>query len=491
MLQHVRTCSLLSKGVYRCFESGKVEKIGKCHTEGCQELKGRVATALNSVKRHFSGRGSKSHHTAGFHTAFEGPISPQGTFEMDSTWESGPSAVELPNQESAFGRGVRMDAKPLMYGMDQNRIGFEMPELSGVNNVAHWCNDHAFVQGSISELSAGSDFTQSFEHHHQRNLDSTNNATSNDFPFLPAYSVQIEDVALEQRKSVGKAYVYDAAFKQSQSSAPFSMDSGVSANSPSNLDKPLSSRPRPRKRSTFHPSNPFFQLAQAGRSQQTEHTSGMSGLREKASWGDSQQQASQSEDEFSYPQLCHPPRTNSDMSTDVSEVQSLFSSLSNHNSSFSSLASSNTSLDFGNPIPKSFFGEESSKMCEEPEDLDYFSPPDVHDFAIKSGSTNTGHVDRNGVSWDDYIQPSPLSMEEINILEPSNASTRLTDSNGVSMDDYLVPFPSTTREDHQLHVSTSIPVSSSIAKCDGAHATNIDDDIDQSCYLVNLQSQDS
>jgi hypothetical protein len=52
MLEHVYGCRMLSKGRYRCFESGAEERIGGCQTKGCQKLQERKIGLVNSLRRH-------------------------------------------------------------------------------------------------------------------------------------------------------------------------------------------------------------------------------------------------------------------------------------------------------------------------------------------------------------------------------------------------------------------------------------------------------
>ena len=64
MHMHLKTSSCLSKSTYHCLEIGKEVRIGKCDSSGCQELKGRLVSAMSSsiesVKRRLSGRRSNT-----------------------------------------------------------------------------------------------------------------------------------------------------------------------------------------------------------------------------------------------------------------------------------------------------------------------------------------------------------------------------------------------------------------------------------------------
>lgn len=61
MLQHVYGCPKLSKGRYRCFESGAEERIGRCQTKGCQKLQECRNGFVNSLRRRLSPRGPRPH----------------------------------------------------------------------------------------------------------------------------------------------------------------------------------------------------------------------------------------------------------------------------------------------------------------------------------------------------------------------------------------------------------------------------------------------
>jgi len=64
MHMHLKTSSCLSKSTYHCLEIGKEVRVGKCDSSGCQELKGRLVSAMSSsiesVKRRLSGRQSNT-----------------------------------------------------------------------------------------------------------------------------------------------------------------------------------------------------------------------------------------------------------------------------------------------------------------------------------------------------------------------------------------------------------------------------------------------
>jgi hypothetical protein len=60
MLEHVKDCPRLSQGWYRCFESGKEERIGRCDSQRCQELQQYKDRIVNSIRRRLSPRVSGS-----------------------------------------------------------------------------------------------------------------------------------------------------------------------------------------------------------------------------------------------------------------------------------------------------------------------------------------------------------------------------------------------------------------------------------------------
>jgi hypothetical protein len=50
MLRHVCDCPRLSRGIYRCYESGEKTRSGSCHTPGCQVLRQRFFVVINSLR---------------------------------------------------------------------------------------------------------------------------------------------------------------------------------------------------------------------------------------------------------------------------------------------------------------------------------------------------------------------------------------------------------------------------------------------------------
>jgi hypothetical protein len=65
MLEHVKECPRLSQGWYRCFESGKEERIGRCETQRCHELQQYKDRIVNSIRRRLSPRVSGSRRLVG------------------------------------------------------------------------------------------------------------------------------------------------------------------------------------------------------------------------------------------------------------------------------------------------------------------------------------------------------------------------------------------------------------------------------------------
>ncbi|KAF4619044.1 hypothetical protein G7Y89_g14802 [Cudoniella acicularis] len=57
MRQHLKGCLHLEKGIYRCHETDKIERIGKCETKGCRELqqyKSLFSNAMHTLGRRLS-----------------------------------------------------------------------------------------------------------------------------------------------------------------------------------------------------------------------------------------------------------------------------------------------------------------------------------------------------------------------------------------------------------------------------------------------------
>jgi hypothetical protein len=59
--QNEKTCPKLSRGFYRCFESGQSQRIDQCETPGCSEFyQGKLAAVVNALERRLSPRRPKS-----------------------------------------------------------------------------------------------------------------------------------------------------------------------------------------------------------------------------------------------------------------------------------------------------------------------------------------------------------------------------------------------------------------------------------------------
>lgn len=56
MLNHLKECPRLSKAMYRCFETGREERIGRCETPGCLDLQRYKDRIANQIRR-LSSRG--------------------------------------------------------------------------------------------------------------------------------------------------------------------------------------------------------------------------------------------------------------------------------------------------------------------------------------------------------------------------------------------------------------------------------------------------
>lgn len=117
LLQHIQDCQDFSDGSYLCFDDGREVRIGKCDSEGCRELKGRFASAVNSslrsLTRRFSERKPKVSQVGEssleptsqpllssqqcFETA-ELPVNQHFLYEMTSTPE--PSELYAPHDQT-------------------------------------------------------------------------------------------------------------------------------------------------------------------------------------------------------------------------------------------------------------------------------------------------------------------------------------------------------------------------------------------------------
>lgn len=93
MLDHVKECPRLSKGLYRCFESGKEERIGRCETHRCLDLQRCKDRIAKSIKRHLSPRGSGPRRQDNLPLE-EQSLSPEADLTFHEMWPASPA--ELP-----------------------------------------------------------------------------------------------------------------------------------------------------------------------------------------------------------------------------------------------------------------------------------------------------------------------------------------------------------------------------------------------------------
>jgi hypothetical protein len=419
MLRHVHTCPRLSKGHYRCFESGKEEQIGKCDTEGCQQLKGRIVSAVNAVKRHFSGRGSKSRQL--IETCLQKEVNPQENLEVDPTWDPRPGITELSFEECAFYPEMGIPCKSVPHGLDQENSGFGLPELGVTDNPTRMLPNHVDAQGFPSELSTG-DSAAYFSH----NFFQSHPATAEldvgvDLSSVPAYAAQWRQVSAGLATSNVRAYYSEnAAHEQAEpaelcaSGEPAWMYGPVHQQNPvtSSSSQTYAKERTDKLQANLSSANRFLPLLDINHSYQasrkTVQTLGTSKFSDKILADEPVYSVSQAACESTLPNMYHVPRMGSGTSSDASVPRSVFSTISamsTHNSSMSSLDSTIATLDDCPEISTPFFGDESTMIYEEPESIDPLSLPPRVNHRLGFYSSSAPRTDSNGVSIDSYIQP--------------------------------------------------------------------------------------
>ena len=145
MLLHLKICPLLSKGSYRCIDSGREERIGKCTSRGCLQLqhcKDRFAAAMISLKRRLSPRGSRPLRFAEARSEKQ-TMSP-GISVMDQIWDD-----SYPVGYAELSSDVISHISEL----ESNSISNTVSELDATDNYRYHSVNVA--HDTLSELASG------------------------------------------------------------------------------------------------------------------------------------------------------------------------------------------------------------------------------------------------------------------------------------------------------------------------------------------------
>lgn len=143
MLQHVQNCTRLSKGRYRCFESGAEARIGRCQTKSCQKLQECKNGLVNSLRRRLSPRGPGAYRP------------PQIPFEKETLSPEISQVDSRQNKLYPVGKAeLSIESNIAIPELDPSFIP-EMPEMSGGSTLElYGCQSYmsSFQHGPLSEL---------------------------------------------------------------------------------------------------------------------------------------------------------------------------------------------------------------------------------------------------------------------------------------------------------------------------------------------------
>ncbi|KAH9215528.1 hypothetical protein DL95DRAFT_460955 [Leptodontidium sp. 2 PMI_412] len=104
---HLKTCVCISRGLYRCIETGTQVKVGTCDSDGCHELKDRFVRAVSSsfesvrrVGRHLSGRHSKPKQAS--QLCFKKELVLEERHSLEAILDSNTSYIELAGSDHMY-----------------------------------------------------------------------------------------------------------------------------------------------------------------------------------------------------------------------------------------------------------------------------------------------------------------------------------------------------------------------------------------------------
>lgn len=114
MRHHLKGCKLLEKGFYRCHESDRIERIGKCETNGCralQQYKNLFSNAMHTLGRRLS-RGCRPsrlvHKKKYSKSTHMFAVDPKSPFSVD--WERTDSSDISPGYKSSSSTAVELSS---------------------------------------------------------------------------------------------------------------------------------------------------------------------------------------------------------------------------------------------------------------------------------------------------------------------------------------------------------------------------------------------
>jgi hypothetical protein len=385
MLGHVKECPRLSKGLYRCFESGREERIGRCESPLCLELqqcKDRIANSVNSLKRRLSPRGHGPRRQANIPLEMQS-LSPEMYSDYDTPYPVGvaelsceaavPPPVYTPTY---YGSGPHAPAELSSGYYSESIMQSTAPfkhsfaELDAGESSAEYSLSYlAQTQPEPVELGANGDLMYTTQHRGQYRYGISELSTDN------AYGTQHQNSARQQQPDNGSLN-----YLNSQGS-PGNSHQTVSSDSPLSEDR--------------YGFNPLLDESYQNISSPVSDD-----------LSDPEPQASN----YDYPARYYIPSTVSGASTDDSVENSIFSRTSAYPSRDNSMSSSElgqTVADMALAQGYTYL-DETNRTCSEPDEIESLSSPstDICDEFHRPGGIWDTRYD-NGVYLKDVRSVYP------------------------------------------------------------------------------------
>lgn len=414
MLQHLPLCTRLAQGVYYCVESGRNERVGKCSSPGCRDLKGRLTTVVNSsfnsVKRCLSGRSSKSQQHAEPMSLQNGEQLPHNEIvsraEMGGDYFYPPEPTQLSELPTRYNKATgSFPRSSLEYNQEQTRnfIRGQYHELDSYGNLSR-----PLIYSAKQQEQSCAELDNSTSTSPPPSYAPTSERISSSLNALETWIYGSKKASSPQSGQSGSyvneddTWTYDPVFQHASSTSEFSnaCDERHVDSIHSKTASSINGVPHLADNLQTYLGQNQNQISQVP-SPYPEDKIVMEGL--SVSMSQSPNQCWQ-----------YSPRTYSGTDSQLSERRSVFSSaasMSTRDSSMSSNDSRNAVVDSGQHTSTSFFGEETEMMSEEP------------DFMDESES----------------MMPSPLRLPENNRQHIHTVNALESDANGVSIDDYAQP----------------------------------------------------
>jgi len=176
MLLHLKTCPYLSEGLYRCIDTMKEARIGKCPSPSCRQLqqhyKDRIVTAMSSLKRRLSPRGSRPQRFVETRNEKQ-TVPPEERYELWDDYsegfaersqdtgsllsELGPnliskSAAELDNQQIHEAQSISFaDTQGMPTELDSEIYNTNMTEFSALPPYVELMSDAMYSSSSVAK----------------------------------------------------------------------------------------------------------------------------------------------------------------------------------------------------------------------------------------------------------------------------------------------------------------------------------------------------